>query len=84
MSVQSLTGQLFRVDVMNQVKNKWVEIVGKTATTSQERVQKLATAEGVHMFCVSAINDLQLDVRVEIMVGLEMMNFENLPNLNDH
>lgn len=72
------------MDVMRSEGNAWGEVVSKTADGVVEDVSKMAAQAGTHMFCLSNNDDSNvLRASVELMMGLEMVNLQHLPDSTD-
>lgn len=72
------------MDVMLSEGNSWHEVVSKTANGVVEDVSKLAAQAGTYMFCLSNNDDSNvLKASMELMMGLEMVNLQHLPDSND-
>ena len=46
-------------------------------------VHKLASADATYSFCVRNVDHRRLNASVEVKTGLELMEFEVLPNQSD-
>lgn len=49
----SRTHSRYRMDVMQQTTERWVEVVIRQADSLIETISKTAPVEGVYMFCLS-------------------------------
>jgi hypothetical protein len=83
LQLDSYGNQKYRIDIMQQVGDSWKEVATKESSKIVETFNKLATAEGTHMFCVSNVEEETLKIKLDIMTGLELGNLDHLPNLND-
>ena len=67
------------------VDGKWQSVVSKATKDEFEdiEVHKLASADATYSFCVRNLDHRRLNASVEVKTGLELMEFEVLPNQSD-
>ena len=64
---------------------QWETILSKGTKDEYEDVDvhKLASADATYSFCVRNLDHRRLNATVEVKTGLELMEFEVLPNQGD-
>lgn len=67
------------------IEGKWNSIYYKQAKAAFEtfNVHKLAPSESTYSFCLRNIDDDKLKLNVNLQSGLELMEFELLPDKSD-
>jgi hypothetical protein len=75
----------YEVEVSNMVEGKWNSIYYKQAKNVMEsfNIHKLAPSESTYSFCVRNIDAVRMKIALNIQSGLELMEFEMLPDKSD-
>jgi hypothetical protein len=75
----------YEVEVSNMLEGKWNSVFYRQAKTTFEHfnIHKLAPTESTYSFCVRNIDNDKVKLSVNIQSGLELMEFEMLPNKSD-
>lgn len=79
------TSGKFEIEVSNMIEGKWNSVYYKQAKTEFEafNIHKLAPADSTYSFCIRNIDDNSMKINVNIQSGLELMEFELLPDKSD-
>lgn len=75
----------YEVEVSNMIEGKWNSVYYKQSKTEFEtfNIHKLAPADSTYSFCIRNIDDDTMKLNVNIQSGLELMEFELLPDKSD-
>lgn len=75
----------YEVEVSNMIEGKWNSIFYKQSKSSLEtfNIHKLAPSESTYSFCIRNIGDARMKLKVNIQSGLELMEFQMLPDKSD-
>ena len=81
----SKTSGLYEVEVSNMVDGQWSSAQFKQTKTQLESVSihKLAIIESTYSMCVRNVDNNEMKLAVKIQSGLELMEFDVLPDKND-
>ena len=73
------------MEVSNMVQGKWNSVFYKQSRNEFEsfNVHKLAPADSTYSFCIRNIDKEAVNLNVNIQSGLELMEFELLPDKSD-
>ena len=79
------TSGLYEVEVSNMVDGQWSSAQFKQTKTQLESVSihKLAIIESTYSMCVRNVDNNEMKLAVKIQSGLELMEFDVLPDKND-
>lgn len=75
----------YEVEVSNMVEGKWNSIFYRQSKNVMEpfNIHKLAPIDSTYSFCIRNIDDARMKLNVNIQSGLELMEFEMLPDKSD-
>ena len=75
----------YEVEVSNMIEGKWNSIYYKQTKSSLESISihKLAPSESTYSFCIRNIDTSRIKLKTSIQSGLELMEFELLPDKTD-
>lgn len=67
------------------IDGKWNSVFYRQAKTEFEpfNIHKLAPTDSTYSFCIRNIDDMQFKIKANIQSGLELMEFELLPDKSD-
>lgn len=79
------TQGVYEVEVSNMLDGKWNSIFYKKAQNVMEsfNIHKLAPSDSTYSFCIRNIDTQRMRIAINIQSGLELMEFEMLPDKSD-
>ncbi len=83
--VSPRTSGKYEVEISNMIDGKWSSVYYRQAKTEFEtfNIHKLAPADSTYSFCIRNIDDSTMKINANIQSGLELMEFELLPDKSD-
>ena len=75
----------YEVEVSSMIEGKWNSVFYKQSKNVFEtfNIHKLAPTESTYSFCIRNIDNNRMKLKVNIQSGLELMEFELLPDKSD-
>jgi hypothetical protein len=80
-----LPGGKYEVEVSRMADGRWSSLYHKQAQNVMENfnIHKLAPADSTYSFCLTNMEDKRINLTLNIQSGLELMEFEMLPDKSD-